>query len=202
MTGSAHLAVSRETAQRLDVLAAMVTRWNPVINLVAAGSLAALRDRHIADSLQLVSLAQTPRHWADLGSGGGFPGLVVAAALAERVPDCRISLVESDGRKAAFLRSAAQAMQLAVTVHAVRVEALAPLRADVVSARALAPLPALLPLVRRHLAPHGVALLPKGARHADEVAAARQSFRFRYLAHPSSTAADSVILAVSEIDDA
>lgn len=202
MTAETAPAVSRETAQRLDTLAALVARWNPAINLVAPASIARLRDRHIADSLQLVALAPAPRLWADLGSGGGFPGLVVAAALAERAPECRVVLVESDGRKAAFLRTAAQAMGLTVTVHAARAEALAPLGADVVSARALAPLPVLLPLVRRHLASDGVALLPKGARHAEELSAARRTFRFKLAKHASATSDDGVILAISEIEDA
>jgi 16S rRNA (guanine527-N7)-methyltransferase len=194
--------VSRETAQRLDVLAALVAKWNPAINLVAPGSLQALRKRHIDDSLQLVALAPVPRLWVDLGSGAGFPGLVVAAALAEVAPAARVVLVDSDRRKAAFLRTAAQAMDVAVTVHAARAETLAPQGADVVSARALAPLPTLLPWVRRHLAPGGVALLPKGARHAEELAAARTALRFTCAVHPSGTAQDGVILAVSEIEDA
>jgi 16S rRNA (guanine527-N7)-methyltransferase len=194
--------VSRETAERLEVLAALVRKWNPAINLVAGGSLSALWDRHIADSLQLVPLAGRPRLWCDLGSGGGFPGLVVAAVLAETTPEARVYLVESDGRKAAFLRTAAQAMALQVTVHAQRAEVLAPLRADVVSARALAPLSVLLPLVRRHLAPGGLALLPKGGRHADEVAAARRLFTFALTAHPSATSPDGSILAITEIGDA
>lgn len=195
-------AVSRETAERLEALAALVVKWNPAINLVAPGSLPALWDRHIADSLQLAALAPGPRLWADLGSGGGFPGLVVAAALAETAPAARVVLVESDVRKAAFLRTAAQAMGLAVTVHAARAEALAALGADVVSARALAPLPSLLPLVRRHLARDGIALLPKGARHAEEVREARAAFRFALTTHPSVTAPDGVILQIAEIEDA
>lgn len=202
MNALAAPAVSRETAERLAVLAALVAKWNPAINLVAPGTLPALRERHIADSLQLATLVPPPRLWADLGSGGGFPGLVVAAALAERAPESRVALVESDGRKAAFLRTAAQAMGLDVIVHAARAEALAPLGAEVVSARALAPLAQLLPLVRRHLAPGGRALLPKGARHGEEVAAARAAHRFALVTHPSRTAPESVILEVTEIADA
>jgi 16S rRNA (guanine527-N7)-methyltransferase len=154
--------VSRETLDRLHVLADHVVRWNPRINLVAPRSLPDLWTRHILDSAQLWFLAApSPGLWADLGSGGGFPGLVIAA-LAEG-SGMRVALVESDQRKAAFLQVVARAMGLQPDIHPARIEALPPLGATTISARALAPWPVLLPLARRHLVPGGRMILPQGA---------------------------------------
>jgi 16S rRNA (guanine527-N7)-methyltransferase len=201
-TGAAP-AVSRETLARLQALAERVGRWNRAINLVAPSTLEEIWERHILDSLQLLRLAPAEiRHWADLGSGGGFPGLVAAADLAARAPAARVTLVESDRRKAAFLRSTAAALGLEVAVAEARIEALAPLGADVVSARALAPLPRLIPLVRRHLAPGGIALLPKGERAAAEIAATALPRELEITRHPSDTAPGATILKLSERRDA
>ncbi|MCC5973654.1 MAG: 16S rRNA (guanine(527)-N(7))-methyltransferase RsmG [Rubellimicrobium sp.] len=177
--------VSRETEQRLRRLVELVEKWTQRINLISPASRPAIWDRHVLDSAQLYPLA--PRgwqHWADLGSGGGFPGLIVATlAFADR-PDTQVTLVESDQRKAAFLRSAASTLGLQVQVLASRIEGLPPLGADVVSARALAPLPALLGYCARHLAPGGIALLPKGQRADEEIAAARKLWHFDLTLHP------------------
>jgi len=182
------------------VLAVLLRKWNPAINLVAPSTLDELEERHIADSLQLVSLAPPgPKHWADLGSGGGFPGLVVAAVLAERAPAARVTLVESDRRKASFLRTAARGMGLDVTVRAERAEAIAPLGAEVVSARALAPLHTLLGLAERHMAAGGLALFPKGARAQEEIEVARKQWRFVLESHMSRTDPQASVLVVREI---
>ncbi|MFN3643157.1 MAG: 16S rRNA (guanine(527)-N(7))-methyltransferase RsmG [Gemmobacter sp.] len=195
--------VSRETLARLEVLSEAVRQWNPRINLVAQSTVEDIWARHIRDSLQLVDLAPTTyRSWADLGSGGGFPGLVVAAALAETNPAVQVVLVESDRRKAAFLAQTARAMDVNATVHAERIERLNPLGADVVSARALAPLPALLGQVIRHLGPGGTAILPKGARHRDELAEAAAIFRFAVEVVASNTDTAAAILVLTEIDNA
>lgn len=164
--------VSRETLARLDAVAELLTRWQKTINLIAPASLPQLWTRHIADSLQLLDHAPTTaRRWVDLGSGGGFPGLVVAAALAER-EGAQVHLVESDTRKAAFLREAARTASLPVSVHARRIEdvagALAP-GTDVVSARALAPLPKLLDLAAPLLAAGALGLFPKGKEAEHEL---------------------------------
>lgn len=156
--------VSRETAVRLDALVALLSRWSRRINLVGRSTLDAIWTRHVADSAQLWPLApDAARRWVDLGSGAGFPGLVIAALARDVRPALRVTLIESDARKCAFMAEAARAMDVAVTILPSRIEATAPQRADVVSARALAPLPALLPLAARHLAPDGVALFLKGA---------------------------------------
>jgi 16S rRNA (guanine527-N7)-methyltransferase len=194
------LDVSRETSERLERYADLVKRWNPKINLVSRASLDQLWTRHIIDSAQLFALRPTDaRHWADLGSGGGFPGLVIAALAAEAAPDLRVTLVESDSRKAAFLATAARELGLTVTVKPERIEALAPLGADVLSARALAPLDTLLGYASRHLAPAGRALFPKGARAEEEIAAARKHWAFDLHRHPSKTAADGAILEIGAI---
>ncbi len=194
-----HDDVSRETEAALAAFAALVRRWTPTINLVAASTLADLDSRHIADSAQLLPLALPGwTHWADLGSGGGFPGLVIAI-LARGRADVRITLVESDQRKATFLRTAARELALPVTVHAARAEHLAPLGADVLTARALAPLSQLLPLAHRHLRPGGTALFPKGRRHADEIAEARRSWQFDLTDHPSQTDPEGRILQIERI---
>lgn len=196
----ARLSVSRETIVRLDIFAAALARWNPAINLVAKSTLPALWTRHIADSAQLCTLIRTDdAHWADFGSGGGLPGLIVAAIFAERRPDLRISLVESDKRKATFLRQTAAEMGLNVAVHAERAENIDPLGADVVSARALAPLDRLLALTYPHLAPKGQALFLKGAQYRREIAESLANWRFESEILPSETNPDAVILRLSDI---
>ena len=173
------LNVSRETYQALTDLEAMVLRWNGAVNLVGTSTLRTIRERHVLDSAQLFALAPpAARHWVDLGSGGGFPGLVVAVIAQELRPALKMTLVEADLRKATFLREAARSLNLTATVHACRIEVLPPQRADVLSARALAPLPLLLSYLERHMDTSGVALFPKGARHAEEVTAARQRWTF------------------------
>ena len=98
--------VSRETLERLDVYADLLRRWTRKINLVSKGSLEGLWTRHFLDSAQLLTLApESSVSWADLGSGGGFPGAVVAVLAAETRPDLKVTLVESDQRKAVFLRT-------------------------------------------------------------------------------------------------
>lgn len=188
---------SAETMARLDRLVALLARWSQRINLVGRGTLPEVWTRHIADSAQLLALAPPDaRLWADLGSGAGFPGLVVAILAQERRPGLRCVLVESDGRKAAFLATAARETGAPATVLARRAEQVAPLSADVVSARALAPLKSLLPLVHRHLAPRGCALLPKGSGAEAELAEALASWRFDVQKHVSATDPAAAVLEI------
>jgi 16S rRNA (guanine527-N7)-methyltransferase len=189
--------VSRETWDRLQAFATMVRRWNAAINLVSPHSLGDLWVRHIEDSAQVFDFCPpAARHWADLGAGGGFPGLVVAILAQEARPTLRVTLVEADQRKATFLRQAVRALALEVRIDSRRIEALPPLAADVVSARALAPLNDLVPLLARHLAPGGLAVLPKGVRHAEEVAVARRAWDLDIETHPSRSNADAAILII------
>lgn len=194
------LDASRETAERLAEYAALLRAWNPKINLVSRQTLGDLEARHFADSAQLLALAPSDATtWADLGSGGGFPGLVIAILAAERAPTLRVTLVESDQRKAVFLRTVAQRTGVPLTVLADRIESVPPLGTHVLSARALAPLAVLLDHSERHLRPNGTALFPKGANWRAEVEVALERWRFRCENLPSATSPDGAILRVGEI---
>jgi len=147
--------VSRETLDRLERFVELLKAWNPVHNLVGPAALPAIWTRHVADSAELLRLAPTACRWLDLGSGAGFPGLVVAALLAERA-DAGVDLVEASATKAAFLREAARRLDVPATVHCGRIERILPAwdrPVDAVSARALAPMPKLVawttPLLKR-----------------------------------------------------
>ncbi|WP_413717895.1 16S rRNA (guanine(527)-N(7))-methyltransferase RsmG [Silicimonas sp. MF1-12-2] len=193
--------VSRETMDRLKAYAGLLGRWNPKINLVSKGSLSQLWERHMLDSAQIFNLRpQGCRLWADLGSGGGFPGAVIAIMASEAAPDMRVTLVESDQRKAAFLRTVARETGVGFTVLANRIEDNDPLHASVVSARALAPLTVLLGFASRHLASGGIALFPKGSTAQAEIAAALESWRFDCQTYQSQTDKDAVILKIGDIE--
>ncbi len=147
--------VSRETARRLDRFVELLLKWQRVTNLIASSGIPGLWTRHVADSLQLLPLAPEARIWVDLGTGGGFPGLVLGCALAD-TQGASVHLVESNGKKAAFLREAVRITGAAASVHHARAEAYVATwegSVDVVTARALVPLSALLaladPLVKR-----------------------------------------------------
>ena len=196
----AHVDVSRETTDRFDAYAARLKAWNRRINLVSAATVDELWTRHMLDSAQLFRLAGCARgRWVDLGSGGGFPGLVVALLAAEKAPGLAVTLVESDRRKAAFLQTTAAALGLQVRVLARRAEELPGLDADVISARALAPLSRLLALAVPHLAPGGQLILPKGAAYRREIDEALEFWRFRFQKYPSATDSAAVVLKVGEI---
>ncbi|MCA0273949.1 MAG: 16S rRNA (guanine(527)-N(7))-methyltransferase RsmG [Proteobacteria bacterium] len=198
--GLAGLDVSRETFERLEVYEALLAKWNPAINLVAKGTLGEAWSRHFIDSAQVLSLAPPEaRIWLDVGSGGGFPGMVVAIIAAELRPDLSITLVDSDLRKSAFLGEVARNTGVAVTINAVRAEELPPANADVMTARAFAPLTTLLSLASRHLNPQGRGIFLKGARHEAEVSDALESFRFDLQKVPSQTDPQAVILSVGGI---
>jgi 16S rRNA (guanine527-N7)-methyltransferase len=192
--------VSRETLARLEAFAALVLQWTPKINLVSKASTADLWQRHIVDSVQIFDHAPTQKGlWADLGSGGGFPGMVIACLAAEERPELKVTLVESDLRKAEFLRHAARQLHLDLTVNTERIEQLAPLKADVISARALAPLDLLCAYAARHLAPGGIALFPKGAQAEAEIKAAEQNWHFRLTRLQSETDESAVLLKVEQL---
>lgn len=193
------LTVSRETEERLRQLQALLAKWNPSINLVSRNTLAEAWSRHILDSAQLFMVAGPSRTWVDLGSGGGFPGLVIAALMAEKRPGSQVILVESDQRKATFLREAARQIGVSVVVRAERIETLDPLYADTLSARALASLDRLCGFAAPHLAPEGVALFPKGQNWQSEVAEARKSWKFEMDVRPSLVDPVSVVLVMKAI---
>lgn len=206
MTEQAFLAarnVSRETLDRFRIYEALLRKWNPAINLVAKSTLEDIWSRHFLDSAQIYDLAPSnARSWADLGSGGGFPGLIVAILAAGEGRALTITLVESDQRKAAFLMTAARELGLQLAVRAERIESLPPLNADVLSARALAPLDQLIGHAERHLSPQGVALFPKGASHAAEMKQALEKWQLSYETVQSVTDADAVIYQIMGVSRA
>ena len=192
---AAATGIDTATLERLRAFQALLLHWNQRINLVSRADAADLWDRHIHDSLQLAALLPAAAGaMADLGSGAGFPGLVLAIATGRHV-----HLVESDQRKAAFLREAARATAAAATVHAVRAETLTLAPMPVVTARALAPLPQLLALAHPLLAPGGICLFPKGATAADELTAAAAGWHMRVERFPSQTNPGATLLRLSEI---
>lgn len=199
--------VSRETLARLNLYESALRAWQPRINLVANATLAEVWQRHFFDSAQLARLLpEGGGTLVDLGSGGGFPGLVLAIVLADQAgapgtgPKWRVVLVESDGRKAAFLRDVARQTGTTVEILSTRIESSetqAKLgRADVVTARALAPLNRLLALAFPHFGAGTVGLFLKGQNAQAEVEAARGEWVFDASLVPSLTAADASIVVV------
>jgi 16S rRNA (guanine527-N7)-methyltransferase len=190
------LHVSRETLERLEMFDAVIRKWNPRINLVSRASLDALWTRHIADSVQVFRCVEPAEKWVDIGSGGGFPGLIIAILAADEAPDMTVTLIESDQRKSAFLRTAARECGAKVTVLTERIEKAAPQNADVLSARALADLSMLLGFSERHLKTDGIALFPKGGQWKKEVDNARGQWRFEAEPVKSLTEPEAVILNI------
>jgi 16S rRNA (guanine527-N7)-methyltransferase len=195
--------VSRETSERLDRFVALLLAWQRTTHLIAPSTVSRLWTRHIADSLQLIELAPQARIWVDVGSGGGFPGLVLACALAD-VPGAVVHLVESNTKKAAFLREARRVTGAPASVHAARIEDFAsdfagP--ADAVTARAVAPLNLLLeqcfPLLGKSST---VGLFPKGQNAELELGEARKSWDIKVNLVPSRTDPAGRIVVVRELE--
>jgi 16S rRNA (guanine527-N7)-methyltransferase len=196
----AGFAVSRETIEALERFTELVVKWNQAINLVSKATIPDLWSRHVLDSAQLFPLSpKEARHWVDMGSGGGFPGIVAAILAKETRPDLRFTLVEVDQRKSTFLREASRTLGLGATVLSDRVEDIAPLDADILSARALAPLSKLIDLSLSHLKPDGVCLFLKGSQFEAEVEAAQKDWAFEIEAVPSLTGSDSAVLKVQRM---
>ncbi len=188
--------VSRETAGRLDAYETLLRSWQARTNLVAPSTLPDLWERHFEEGLVLGALVPADaREVVDLGSGGGLPGLVLAI-LAKARGSGHVTLVESNGKKAAFLRTVARELALDCTVRAERIEVCGPVvsAADAVTARALAPLETLLEWVQPHLGADAVCLFPKGRGHGLEVARASQQFEFDMVKHSSTGEPESVVL--------
>lgn len=193
--------VSRETLEKLTIFEDLLRKWSQKINLVAPSTLSTIWNRHIADSLQLVDLMreQTGR-CADLGSGGGLPGLITAIARNDRAPKISdVYLLESDQRKCAFLRAVLRETDTPATVVAQRIEHAEPLNCDLITARALAPLPRLLDYALRHANTGGTCFFQKGQTWKEEAKAAEESFSFSCKQHNSRTQDGSVILEIGEI---
>jgi len=192
--------VSRETFERLEIFAAALAKWQRAINLVSGATLPELWARHFLDSAQIYRHSrETAGLWLDIGTGGGFPGLVCAALAADDRPTQRFTFIESDLRKCSFLRTVAVEMGLTVNILTRRIEDAPPQNADILSARALAPLTKLCDHAARHLAPDGVALFLKGATHAREIREALETWSMTLDIIPSQTAQGAVILKIGDI---
>lgn len=194
--------VSRETIDRLDRYVALLRDGQRRVNLIAPSTEPALWTRHIADSLQLLALAPDARVWADLGSGAGFPGLPIACVLAE-TEGARVHLVESSAKKAAFLREAVQATEAPAVVHAQRIADFVkapPANVDVVTARAVAPLPRLLAEAYPLLKSGAVGLFPKGQGVDAELTEATKYWRLQATLVPSRTDPKARIVVVHSVE--
>jgi 16S rRNA (guanine527-N7)-methyltransferase len=188
---AAEFDVPRGTVERFERYAALLADWQTRMNLVGPATIPDTWSRHFRDSAQLVRLAPPEGVWLDIGSGAGFPALVVAMLTGVHV-----HLVEATTKKCGFLRTVAEACGIAnATIHNARIESLRPFRADVISARACASLGQLFAWGQKFSAPETLWLLPKGARHAEEIAEAEQRFSFDYTLVPSVTDGDARVIA-------
>lgn len=191
--------VSRETLDKLLAYVALLEQWQPRINLVAGATLPDVWHRHLADSAQLLALAPKSGKWLDIGSGAGFPGLVIAI-MAHGSAGPRVTLIESDRRKCAFLAEVARHTGISVEIHTARIEQIATQRmlgaVDVVSARALAPLVRLIPLSLPFFGDATLGLFPKGRDAESEVTQARAAWDFDVEMTPSLTDAAARIVAI------
>ncbi len=190
-----HVPMTSDTTIRLRLFADLLRYWNATLNLIGANDVATVWDRHIADSLQLATLIPPGTNRAiDLGTGGGFPGLVLAIATG-----VAFDLIESDRRKASFLRTAILETAASATVHNCRIEDARVAPAPLITARALAPLPRLLPLAARLLAPGGICLFLKGANLEEELTEAAGDWAMVVDRIPSQTSPGGAVLRLSEL---
>lgn len=196
----AGIKVSRETWESLEDYCVSLLTWSRAINLVSNAKDANLWHRHILDCAQLWSLRHPEtKAWADIGTGGGLPGLVMAIIGRELSPQTRFHLVESDKRKVAFLRFVQSRQDLTLVLHAERIETLPPIGAQTLSARALAPLHQLLGFAARHLDTGGTALFPKGRKFKEEIDDAKKKWNFLVEEQPSKVDSGARILQVTSI---
>jgi 16S rRNA (guanine527-N7)-methyltransferase len=190
--------VSRETEDRLAVFVDLLDRWRHKTNLIADSTFGSVWTRHVADSAQLIALAPEAKRWIDMGSGAGFPGLVIAIQLAA-VPGAVVHCIESDQRKCAFLREAARATGAAAAIHPLRVEAIEPSSlgpVDAATARAFAPLPLTLKLARPWLERGATAVFPRGESAREQIAALPETTAYAIEALPSVVNPKAAILRV------
>jgi 16S rRNA (guanine527-N7)-methyltransferase len=192
--------VSRETFLRLVAFQELFLKWSARINLAAPSTLTDVWNRHVLDSAQLLVLAPEARYWLDLGSGGGFPGAVIAILLRDNPPN-RIDLVESNRKKAAFLQSALGPLGPKIHIHPTRIEAVygALPVPNVVTARALAPLPLLLKLAAPWLTAGARALFHKGRDYRREVEESAAEWSFDLIERPSRLDPEGVVLDIRNL---
>ncbi|MEM8744693.1 MAG: 16S rRNA (guanine(527)-N(7))-methyltransferase RsmG [Pseudomonadota bacterium] len=194
--------VSRETVARLEVYEKLLRQWQKGTNLVSPATLDQIWHRHFADSAQLLRFAPETAQWLDLGTGAGFPGLVVAVCRANRDTGT-VHVIESNARKCAFVHEVVRETGCSVEIHQTRVESLwgndRLTGVDCVTARALAPLPSLLELSAPFFGPNTRGLFLKGHQAKAELENASENWRFRAESHPSVTRADAWIVEISDL---
>jgi 16S rRNA (guanine527-N7)-methyltransferase len=195
--------VSRETMVKLQIYSDLLEKWTQRINLVSRNSLEDSWHRHFLDSAQIWKFRPSnARHWVDIGAGAGFPGLVLAIIAKEHAPHLKFTLVESDLRKCAFLREVARATETPLYIHADRIETLSVTNADVVSARALAPLEKLLEYAGNMRSDEGKCLFLKGNTCNTEIQAALKKWAFDPEKFTSLTDPSGVVLRIGEFSRA
>lgn len=187
--------VSRETIERLDAVLLTLDDWRKRSNLIGPKEWDRIWSRHVADSFQILDHIPGTARVVDLGSGAGFPGLVIAADR----PEGYVTLMESVGKKCAFLRAAIEAADLSAAVYQGRIESAPPSEADIVTARAFAPMPRLLEFASPWMKKGATGVFLKGERWKDELTDAKESWTFAYEAIPSRTGGSGVILIVREL---
>jgi 16S rRNA (guanine527-N7)-methyltransferase len=190
--------VSRETEARLAIYVDLLAHWRHATNLISESTFASVWTRHIADSAQLIGLVPTARRWLDMGSGAGFPGLVIAIQLAD-VQGAVVHCVESDQRKCAFLREVARATGSPAQIHAARLQTLEPPSlgvVDAVTARAFAPLPVTLGLAKVWLEQGAIGVFPRGRSVEDQLEALTPDPAYAFEVFPSAVDVRAGILRI------
>ncbi len=199
---AAHFNVSRETIERLVIYEALLKQWQKGTNLVAPKSLDAIWHRHFADSAQLMTIAPDATKWLDLGSGAGFPGLVIAICSANR-EDSLVHLVESNARKCAFCHEVVRETGCSVEIHCERIESLGTTArfddVEYVTARALSPLNDLLALAAPFFSARTTGFFLKGRNAEQELSGAEENWMFEARLHPSVTDAEASIIQVNRL---
>jgi len=189
--------VSRETIEKIERVVALLDDWRQRMNLIGPAEMDHIWRRHVLDSLQLLPMIPPDGVTVDLGAGSGFPGLVLAAGLSH--PDAEIVMIETVGKKCAFLREAIRVADLNGRVRQGRVENVNDIAASCVTARAFAPLPRILDYAEKWFGQGAFALLPKGRRWQEELTQAQECWKFAYEVIPSLSGGDGAILKIWEV---
>lgn len=194
------LNVSRETLEKLQIYHELIKKWTQKINLIAKSTQQDIWSRHILDSAQIFLVIEgQPERVADFGSGGGMPAIVLAILSREAFPHRKFILIESDRRKAAFLREVRRELDLECEIINDRIENVPPLNADVITARAFASLTDLLAASLPHIKPTGQLIFPKGRQVEAEISIAKRDWRFFLSRHQSYISGESVILNLKDL---
>lgn len=194
------LNVSRETFADLELFAELLKKWNKSINLVSKTTIDELWSRHFLDSAQLWQYKPKELEtWLDIGSGGGFPALVIAILAKRQMPNLSFHLIESDMRKCVFMRNVSRETSLKVNIHNDRIENIKNISADVISTRALAPTDKLFDFSHKMLKKNGICLFLKGKSYATELEKAQESWMFKSKIHKSLSQDGSIILQAWDI---